>query len=80
MGFLIAPAVSTKSYDKTYDFNFNVVNNPYLVPSNILEMPADGVYVSHIISFVRACDHRSYLELSQTHFIAQFLSQARIQI
>ena len=43
MGFLIAPAVSTKSYDKTYDFNFNVVNNPYLVPSNILEMPADGV-------------------------------------
>ena len=38
----------TKLYDKRDDFNFPIVNFPF-VCSNILSAPAYGVYISHLI-------------------------------
>ena len=42
-----------KLYDKRDDFNFNIVNFPYLC-SNIPKSPAYGVYVSQLIRYARA--------------------------
>ena len=55
----------TKLYDKRDDFNFNIVNYPHPVSSNIPETPVYGVYASRIISFARACDH--YCDFSERH-------------
>jgi hypothetical protein len=44
----------TKLYDKRDDFNFPIVNFPFIC-SNILAAPAYGVYISHMIRYSRAC-------------------------
>ena len=49
----------TKLYDKRYDFNFPIVNFPFIC-SNIPAAPAYGVYISPCIRYSRACD--SYLD------------------
>ena len=46
--------LSTRIYDKRDDFNFQVVNFPYLC-SNIPSSPAYGVYISQLIRYSRAC-------------------------
>ena len=45
---------SHNSYDKRDDFDFPIVNFPYL-SSNIPESPAYGVFVSHLIRYPRVC-------------------------
>ena len=55
----------TKLYDKRDDFDFEIVNYPHPVTSNIPEKPAYGVYASRIISFARACDH--FIDFSERH-------------
>ena len=42
--------VSMRPYDKRDDFDFPIVNFPYL-SSNIPESPAYGVFVSQLISY-----------------------------
>jgi hypothetical protein len=44
----------TKLYDKRYDFNFPIVNFPFIC-SNILAAPGYGVYISQLIRYSRAC-------------------------
>ena len=44
----------TRLYDKRDDFNFTIVNFPFL-ESNIPASPAYGVYVSQLIRYARAC-------------------------
>jgi hypothetical protein len=44
----------TKLYDKRYDFNFPIVNFPFIC-SNIPAAPAYGVYLSQLIRYSRAC-------------------------
>ena len=44
----------TKLYDKRDDFNFTIVNFPFL-DSNIPTSPAYGVYMSQLIRYARAC-------------------------
>ena len=44
----------TKLYDKRDDFNFPIVNFPFLC-SNIPAAPAYGVYISQLIRYSRAC-------------------------
>ena len=44
----------TKLYDKRDDFNFPIVNFPFIC-SNIPAAPACGVYISHMIQYSRAC-------------------------
>ena len=45
--------LSTKIYDKRDDFNFPIVNFPYL-SSNIPSSPAYGVFTSQLIRYARA--------------------------
>jgi hypothetical protein len=44
----------TELYDKRDDFNFPIVNFPFIC-SNIPAAPAYGVYISHMIRYSRAC-------------------------
>ena len=44
----------TKLYDKRDDFNFPIVNFPFL-DSNIPSSPAYGVFISQLIRYARAC-------------------------
>jgi len=44
----------TKLYDKRYDFNFPIVNFPFIC-SNIPTAPSYGVYLSQLLRYSRAC-------------------------
>ena len=69
-----------KLYDKRDDFNFPIVNFPFLC-SNIPSSPAYGVYVSQLIRYARASNqYESFLTrgvlftnklLTQIYFKAQ---------
>ena len=50
--------VSTKIYDKRDDFNFDIVNFPFL-DGDVLQRPSCGVYIyiSQLIRFARASSH-----------------------
>ena len=52
----------TRLYDKRDDFNFPIVNFPFL-SSNIPSAPAYGVYVSQLIHYARACsNYQDFME------------------
>ena len=44
-------------YDKIEDFNFKIVNFPYL-DSNIPRNPAYGVYISQLVGYARICSRK----------------------
>ena len=46
--------LQVKLYDKRDDFDFNIVNFPFLC-SNIPLSPAYGVYISQCVRYARAC-------------------------
>ena len=46
--------LATRLYDKRDDFNFPIVNFPFL-SSNVPSAPAHGVFVSQLIFYARAC-------------------------
>ena len=48
--------LSTKLYDKRDDFEFHIVNFPFL-SSNIPSGPSYGVYISQLIRYARCCSH-----------------------
>ena len=48
--------VSTKINDKRDDFNFDIVNFPFL-DSDVPKRPSYGVYISQLIRFARASSH-----------------------
>ena len=45
----------TEVFDKWDNFNFNIVNYPYMC-SNIPAKPTYGVYISQLIRISRICD------------------------
>ena len=52
----------TKLYDKRGDFNFPIVNFPFIC-NNIPATPAYGVYISQLIQYSRACgSHQNFLD------------------
>ena len=54
--------LATRLYDKRDDFNFPIVNFPFL-SSNIPSAPAYGVYVSQLIRYARACsNYQDFME------------------
>ena len=56
--------LTTKIYDKRDDFDFSIVNFPFL-SSNIPESPAYGVYISQLIRYSRACsDYDNFINRS----------------
>ena len=57
--------LTTRLYDKRDDFNFPIVNHPFL-SSNIPSAPAYGVYVSQLIRYARACsNYQDFMELGK---------------
>ena len=48
--------VSSKIYDKQDDFNFEIINFPFL-DGNVPCSPSYGVYISQLIRFVRVCSN-----------------------
>ena len=48
--------VSTKIYDKRDDFNFDIVNFPFL-DCDVPQRSSYGVYISQLIRFARASSH-----------------------
>ena len=48
--------IRTKIYDKRDDFNFNIVNFPFL-DGDVPHATSYGVYISQLIRFARACSH-----------------------
>ena len=48
--------VSSKIYDKRDDFNFEVVNCPFL-DGDVPRSPSYGVYISQLIRFARVCTY-----------------------
>ena len=49
--------LTTRLYDKRDDFNFPIVNSPFL-SNNIPSAPAYGVYVSQLIHYARAWSNK----------------------
>ena len=48
--------VSSKIYDKRDDFDFDIVNFPFL-DSDVPRRTSYGVYISQLIRFARVCSH-----------------------
>ena len=48
--------VSSKIYDKRDDFNFEIVNFPFL-DGDVPHSPSYGVYISQLICFARGCSY-----------------------
>ena len=48
--------VSYKIYDKRDDFNFEIVNFPFL-DGDVPRSPSYGVYISQLIRFARVCSN-----------------------
>ena len=48
--------VSSKIYDKRDDFNFEIVNLPFL-DGDVPRSPSYGVYISQLIHFARVCSN-----------------------
>ena len=48
--------VSSKIYDKQDDFNFEIVNFPFL-DGDVPRSPSYGVYISQLVRFARVCSN-----------------------
>ena len=64
----------TQLYDKRDDFNFPIVNFPYL-GSNIPESPAYGVFVSQLIRYARVCSKYEDFLFRGSVLVSKFLQQ-----
>ena len=64
----------TKLYDKRDDFNFHVVNFPFL-SRNIPSGPSYGVYISQLIRYVRCCTYYDDFGYRHKLLVDRLLSQ-----
>ena len=48
--------ISSKIYDNQDDFNFEIVNFPF-VDGDVPRSPSFGVYISQLIRFARVCSN-----------------------
>ena len=65
----------TKLYDKRDDFDFHIVNFPFLL-SNIPSSPSYGVYISQLIRYARYCSYHHDFGYRHKLLVDRFLSQA----
>ena len=70
--------ISTKIYDKRDDFNFDIVNFPFL-DGDVAQRPSYGVYyISQLSCFARASSHvtdfnnrnKSHFELTEKYHVS----------
>ena len=66
--------VSSKIYDKRDDFDFDIVNFPFL-DGNIPSSTSYGVYISQFIRFARASRHVADFNASNNSLTAKLLQQ-----
>ena len=66
--------VSTKMYDKRDDFNFEIVNFPFL-DGYVPRSTSYGVYISQLIRFARASSHVTDFNTRNKLFTQKLLKQ-----
>ena len=66
--------LSTRPYDKRDDFDFHIVNFPFL-SSNIPSGPSYGVYISQLIRYARCCSHYDDFRYRHKCLVDRLLSQ-----
>ena len=66
--------VSSKIYDKRDDFDFDIVNFPFLA-GDVLRRAFYGVYVSQLIRFARVCNHVTDFNARNKCLTAKLLQQ-----
>ena len=65
---------STKIYDQRDDFNFDIVNFPFL-DGDVPRCPSYGVYISQLIYFARASSHVTDFDDRNKFLTAKLLKQ-----
>ena len=63
-----------KTYDKRDDFNFEIVNFPFL-DGEVPRSPSYGVYISQLIRFARVCSNFDDFNNRKLFLIAKLLKQ-----
>ena len=66
--------VSSKIYDKRDDFNFEIVNFPFL-NGNVPRSTVYGEYISQLICFARVCSYVDDFNNRNRFFTAKLLKQ-----
>ena len=66
--------ISSKIYDKRDDFNFEIVNFPFL-DGDVPRSPSYGVYISQLICFARACSNVDDFNNRNLYLTAKLLKQ-----
>ena len=66
--------VSSKIYDKRDDFDFDIVNFPFL-DGDVPRRPSYGVYISQLLRFARACSHVDDFNTRNKCLTAKLLKQ-----
>ena len=66
--------VSSKIYDKWYDFNFKIVNFQFL-DGDVPRSPSYGVYISQLIRFARECSNVDDFNNRKLFLTAKLLKQ-----
>ena len=66
--------VSTKSYDKRDDFDFEIINFPFL-DGDVPRSTSHGVYISQLIRFARASSHVADSNTPNKLFSQKFFKQ-----
>ena len=66
--------VSSKIYDKRDDFDFDIVNFPFL-DGDVPRRPSYGVYISQLIRFARVCSHVDEFNTRNKFLTAKLLKQ-----
>ena len=66
--------VSSKIYDKRDDFDFDIVNFPFL-DGDVPRRPSYGVYICQLIRFARVCSHVDDFNTRNKCLTAKLLKQ-----
>ena len=66
--------VLSKIYDKRDDFDFDIVNFPFL-NGDVPRRPSYGVYISQLIRFARVCSHVDDFNTRNKCLTAKLLKQ-----
>ena len=66
--------VSSKIYDKRDDFDFDIVNFPFL-DGDVPRRPSYGVYISQLIRFAQVCSHVDDFNTRNKCLTAKLLKQ-----
>ena len=71
--------LSTRLYNKRDDFDFRIVNFPFL-SSNIPSGPSYGVYISQLIRYARCCSHYNDFRYHHMCLVDRLLPQGYIAL